>query len=117
MFKSFLICAYDSAKYEKETPFNNLSASNFFPKIITSDGENLNTCEKLTNWMNNLFQDDTLNIISYNNLVPITQLKFDTTSSVLEEKQPGIANYKRKLSLDDWVGDSPYINLTRWVKE
>src|SRR5438034_600646 len=47
MFKYFLSLAYDSAKNEKESPFNNLSASNFFPKIVTSDGENLHVPKEL----------------------------------------------------------------------
>src|SRR6266536_91037 len=105
LFRSSLTWSYDSAKYKNENPFYNLFASNFFPKIITSGGENLNTHEKLTNWINNLYQDDTVEIISYNNLVPISRLKFDTTSSV-DEKQPGVANFKEKLTLDNWVRDS-----------
>src|SRR5204862_3487534 len=31
--------------------------------------------------------------------------------------QPGIANFKDKLSFEEWVGDSIYVNLTRWVEE
>jgi hypothetical protein len=115
MFKFFLNWTYDSVKYKRETPFNNLSA-NFFPKMVTSDGEDLNTREKLVNWMKNLYQDRMADIISYNSLVPISQLKFGATSSI-DEKLPGITNYKMKLSLNNWVGDSIYTNLTRWVKE
>ncbi|GBB87407.1 hypothetical protein RclHR1_13880002 [Rhizophagus clarus] len=113
MFKSFLIWAYDSAKYKKENPFNNYSAFKFFPKITTSDGENLNNHDKLTNWMKNLYQKNKYDvIISYNNLIPIS-----TSSSTVDEIQPGVANFKEKLSLREWVKDSKYVNLTRWMKE
>ncbi|PKB93478.1 hypothetical protein RhiirA5_441180, partial [Rhizophagus irregularis] len=99
MFKSFLTWAYDSAKYKKEIPFNNFTALKFFPKITTSDGENLNTYDKLTNWMNNLYQKNSDIIISYNNLIPISELRFGKSSSSVNEMQPGVANFKEKLSL------------------
>ncbi|PKY59705.1 hypothetical protein RhiirA4_550447, partial [Rhizophagus irregularis] len=117
MFKSFLTWVYDSAKYKKAIPFNNFTALKFFPKITTSDGENLNTYDKLTNWMNNLYQKNSDIIISYNNLVPISELRFGKSSSSVNEMQPGVANFKEKLSLREWVKDSIYINLTRWIKE
>ncbi|PKB93953.1 hypothetical protein RhiirA5_439932, partial [Rhizophagus irregularis] len=117
MFKSFLTWVYDSAKYKKTIPFNNFTALKFFPKITTSDGENLNTYDKLTNWMNNLYQKNSDIIISYNNIVPISELRFGKSSSSVNEMQPGVANFKEKLSLREWVKDSVYINLTRWIKE
>ncbi|RGB40046.1 hypothetical protein C1646_800907 [Rhizophagus diaphanus] len=113
IFITYLTWIYNTAKYGKEIPFNNLSALNFFPKILTPDGINLNSHEKLTKWMNDLYQDDTVEIISYNNLVPIYQLKSDTISLV-EEIQPGVANFKEKLTLENWINNTKYI---RWVKE
>ncbi|CAB4388412.1 unnamed protein product [Rhizophagus irregularis] len=111
IFYSYLTWAYDLAKSKKEIPFNNLpAAQNFFPKITTSDGINLDNHEKLTDWMNNLYQDDTDKIISNNNLV---QLKLDTTLFT-DKKQPGVANFKEELTLENWVEYSKYV---RWVKE
>ncbi|PKK60603.1 hypothetical protein RhiirC2_793088, partial [Rhizophagus irregularis] len=101
IFSSYLNWAYDLTKSKKEIPFDNLSALNFFPKILTPDGTNLDTHEKLSDWMNNLYQNDTVEIISYNNLVPISQLKFDKISLV-DEIQPGVANFKEKLTLENW---------------
>ncbi|RGB40244.1 hypothetical protein C1646_688101, partial [Rhizophagus diaphanus] len=103
MFKSFLTWVYDSAKYKKAIPFNNFTALKFFPKITTSDGENLNTYDKLTNWMINLYQKNSDIIISYNNLVPISELKLGKSSSSVNEMQPGVANFKEKLSLREWI--------------
>ncbi|RGB40091.1 hypothetical protein C1646_800962 [Rhizophagus diaphanus] len=70
IFNSYLTWVYNSAKYEKKIPFNNLSALNFSPKITTIDGKDLDSHERLTDWMNNLYQNDAVKIISYNNLVP-----------------------------------------------
>ncbi|POG65397.1 hypothetical protein GLOIN_2v1861852, partial [Rhizophagus irregularis DAOM 181602=DAOM 197198] len=118
-FKFFLTWVYDSAKYSKENPFNNLTGLNFLPKIRTLDGKDLNTYEKLTSWMNNLYQNDVVDIISYNNLIPISKLRSIAPSSIdeIDEIQPGVANFKEKLSFYDWVGDSLYTNLTRWINE
>jgi hypothetical protein len=118
-FKSLLTWVYNSVKYNKQNPFNNLSASNFFPKSRTSGGEKLHAPEDLINWMNKLYQDNMLDVISYTNLILISELRLGKSSSVdaFQEKQSGIANFKEKLSLKDWVNDSIYINLARWVKE
>ncbi|EXX75676.1 Rad53p [Rhizophagus irregularis DAOM 197198w] len=112
IFNSYLTRIHDSAKHKKEIQLNDSSALNFCPKIITTDGINLDTHEKLTDWMNNLYQDDTGEIISYNNLVPISQLKFDT-KPFIDEKQPGVANFKEKLTLENWAQNSKYVRLVR----
>ncbi|CAB4419745.1 unnamed protein product [Rhizophagus irregularis] len=118
-FKFLLTWVYNSVKYNKENPFNNLSSLNFFPKLRTSGGEKLHAPVDLTNWMNKLYQDNMLDVISYTNLILISELRLGKSSSIdaSQEKQPGIANFKEKLSLEDWVSDSIYINLARWVKE
>ncbi|GBC04282.1 hypothetical protein RclHR1_00560009 [Rhizophagus clarus] len=116
-FKFLLTWMYDSAKFSKENPFINLSDLSFFPKIRTLDGDDLNTCAKLTNWMNNLYQNDVVDIISYNNLVPISQLKSNTISLLVDEKQPGITNFKERLSFHDWIGDSIHAKLKKCINE
>ncbi|RIA81544.1 hypothetical protein C1645_790200, partial [Glomus cerebriforme] len=117
-FISLLIWTYNSAKYNKENPFNNLSALSFFPNIKTLKGEVLNTPDKLANWMNDLYQKNIADVISYNNLVPISELRFSTSpEDTFHEKQPGVFNFKERLSLKEWVGDSIYVNLVKWVKE
>uniref|UniRef100_U9SFS3 Uncharacterized protein n=1 Tax=Rhizophagus irregularis (strain DAOM 181602 / DAOM 197198 / MUCL 43194) TaxID=747089 RepID=U9SFS3_RHIID len=118
MFKSLITWAYDSSKYDKKIPFDNISFPDFFPNIRTSDKENLNTLDKLTNWMDNLYQKNMTVIISYNDLIPISELRSSTTSqSSIDEKQPEIANFKGRYSLKEWVRDSIYVNLTKWIKE
>ncbi|PKY55767.1 hypothetical protein RhiirA4_448493 [Rhizophagus irregularis] len=119
LFVSFLTWAYDSARYRKENPFSNLSAMKFFPKITTLEEEGIDTPSKLINWINNLYQKNMASIISYRNLVPISELRFGTSSSTSSsnEKQPGVANFKGELSLEEWVKDYIYVNLARWIKE
>ncbi|PKB98603.1 kinase-like protein [Rhizophagus irregularis] len=119
LFVSFLTWAYDSARYRKENPFGNLSAMKFFPKITTLEEEEIDTPSKLVNWMNNLYQKNMASIISYKNLVPISELRFGTSASLSssDDKQPGVASFKEKLSLEEWVKDSIYVNLIRWIKE
>ncbi|CAB4445502.1 unnamed protein product [Rhizophagus irregularis] len=118
LFVSFLTWTYDSTRYRKENPFSNLSAMEFFPKITTLEEEEIDTPSKLVNWMNNLYKKNMASIISYKNLVPISELRFGTSSlSSSDDKQPGVASFKEKLSLEEWVKDSIYVNLIRWIKE
>ncbi|PKY63429.1 hypothetical protein RhiirA4_492323, partial [Rhizophagus irregularis] len=112
-FKSLLTWTYNLAKYNKENPFTNLPTLDFFPKIRTLDGEDLNTYEKLINWMTNLYKNNIVDIISYNNLIPVSELRFSKSSSI-DEKQPGVFNFKERLSFEDWA---VYANLTRWISE
>ncbi|UZO15506.1 uncharacterized protein OCT59_006926 [Rhizophagus irregularis] len=112
-FKSLLTWTYNLAKYNKENLFMNLPTPNFFPKIRTLDGEDLNTYEKLTNWMTNLYKNNMVDIISYNNLIPVSELRFSESSSI-DEKQPGVLNFKERLSFEDWA---VYANLIRWINE
>ncbi|CAB4388328.1 unnamed protein product [Rhizophagus irregularis] len=112
-FKSLLTWTYNLAKYNKENLFMNLPTPNFFPRIRTLDGEDLNTYEKLTNWMTNLYKNNMVDIISYNNLIPVSELRFSESSSI-DEKQPGVLNFKERLSFEDWA---VYANLIRWINE
>lgn len=100
IFKFYLIWAYNSAKKNDETPFSNDPFDNhFLPRIEASNGEEIRTPKELANWMNNLYQDNMLDIISYNNLRTFSENNFET----LIEKQPGIANYEEKLRLEEWI--------------
>ncbi|CAI2167331.1 5855_t:CDS:2 [Funneliformis geosporum] len=118
--KYHLFWAYDNAKYQKnnENPFGKISDLNFLPRVETSNGEKLNTLDKLVGWMNRLYREEKVEIISYNDLIPISQLRNKTNSGIASnEKIPGVINYKEKLSFTHWIGDSDYFNLTRFVKD
>ncbi|CAB4422123.1 unnamed protein product [Rhizophagus irregularis] len=119
ILKFYLFRAYNSSKYSTKIQYNNLFDLNLLPKIVTLDGEELNTHEKLIEWMNNLYQNKMIDIISYD-LIPISQLRQNKLSSIddlesLNEKQPGIVNFNEKLSLEDWVGDAIYDNIVKWT--
>ncbi|PKY54494.1 hypothetical protein RhiirA4_501581 [Rhizophagus irregularis] len=120
ILKFYLFYVYNSAKYSLEVRFNNLFTLNLLPKIVTMDGVELSTHEKLTKWMNDLYEKKTAAIISYNNLIPVTQLRHTTLPidnfESFNEKQPGVANYVRRLSLEEWVGDEVHDNLMSWTE-
>jgi TPR repeat protein len=122
VLKFCLFCAYNSAKYSINIPVNNLFTLNLLPKIVTLDGEELNTHEKLVKWVNNLYQEGEKSIftISYDNFIPVSQLRNNIVSPVddlFNENQPGISNFKEKLSLEEWVGDAVNNNLASWTRD
>src|SRR5256885_654931 len=51
------------------------------------------------------------------NLIPISDLRLGSSSvnSTFHEKQPDVANFKEKLSLNEWAGGSIYVDLIRWA--
>ncbi|GBC32495.1 Piwi domain-containing protein [Rhizophagus irregularis DAOM 181602=DAOM 197198] len=120
-FKLFLIWALDSAKSIVKNQFNDFFSLNFFPKIRTFDEKSLNNPEELIEWMNNLYQEKELNekeldVIFYNDLIPLSELNFDI-SSFANGKQPGVVNFKKKMSLETWIRNSLHYSLMRWIKE
>ncbi|CAB5199807.1 unnamed protein product [Rhizophagus irregularis] len=122
ILKFYLFCIYNSAKYSIEIKFSNLFTLDLLPKLITLDGERINTHEKLTNWMNKLYKKKMVNIISYGDLIPISQLKHnillvDNDLETFKERQPGVSNFKEKLSLDEWVGNAVNNNLMTWARD
>ncbi|GBB84210.1 hypothetical protein RclHR1_10830001 [Rhizophagus clarus] len=121
ILRYYLLCAYHTAKYSAEIQFSNLFTLNLLPEFVTWDGKKLNTHESLINWMNNLYQKKIGNIISYDNLISISQLKhnilwLDSNLKTFNEKQPGVADFKEKLNLEKWVGDAVNDNLISWTK-
>ncbi|CAB4426344.1 unnamed protein product [Rhizophagus irregularis] len=141
ILKFYLLCAYNLAKYSIEIQFKNLFTLDLLPKMETLDGEELNTYEKLVKWMNNLYpqktsdekklnthtwinklcQDNKIDIISYGNFVTTSDLRCSILSiydsETFDENQPGIINFKEKLSLEDWVRDAEYDNLISLITD
>ncbi|PKC59800.1 hypothetical protein RhiirA1_492077 [Rhizophagus irregularis] len=123
ILKFFLFCAYNSARYSIEIQSSNLFTLDLLPKLVTSDGEKINTYEKLTNWMNNLYQKKVVSIISYDNLILISRLRLneslvmDSDLETFKEIQPGIVNFNEMLSLDEWVGNAVNKNLISWTRD
>ncbi|GBC00965.1 hypothetical protein RclHR1_04010012 [Rhizophagus clarus] len=97
MFKSLIKWVYDSVKFNEKRSLKNLPFPNFFLNMRTSDGKNFNTPDELFNWLNNLYQKNMAGIISYNNLIPITELG-SKNFQPFDKIQPGIANFKERNS-------------------
>jgi hypothetical protein len=124
VLKFYITWVYNSAKNNSITKFNDDTFDALF--LETSNGVKLTTPKKLANWLNNLYQDNIIDIISYKNLGSISHLKKgkvveDTLavddSEIQDEKNLGIANFERKLSLQEWVGNDLCINLVKWFKD
>ncbi|CAG8740546.1 16988_t:CDS:2, partial [Funneliformis caledonium] len=95
ILKLYLIWAYNSAKDDENSFNNNSFGLNFLPRIETSNGVNLGTPKKLSNW-------------------------FDENYENFEERCLGIANFEKRLSLERWIGktgNTEYVDLIRWIKE
>ncbi|CAI2169164.1 14482_t:CDS:2 [Funneliformis geosporum] len=122
VIKFYLSCVYNLAKhYNTFSPLNNFFVFDFL-RMETLDGKELDTPVKLAEWMRDLYQNNDIDIISYDNLIPIAQLKHELLSDVnIEsssiEKQPGVANFKEKLSFEDWTRNVMDVNLVRWIKD
>ncbi|CAB4378632.1 unnamed protein product [Rhizophagus irregularis] len=121
MLKYYLFYVYNLVKCSIKVEFNNLFTLNLLPKIVTMDGEELNTHEEFYEWINNLYQkhqEKLVYIISYNNLIPISQLRNSKPDDfeTCDERQSGIVD-KEKLILEDWVGNAAYDNLICWTKD
>jgi hypothetical protein len=119
-FKLFLIWALDSAKSvinDINDQFSDFFILNFFPKIRTLDEKSLNNPEELIKWIKNLYKEgEGYDVIFYNDFIPLSELNFDM-SSFANGKQPGVVNFKEKMSLEMWIGYSLYSNLIKWIKE
>ncbi|CAB5388446.1 unnamed protein product [Rhizophagus irregularis] len=121
ILKYYLLCVYQSVKYSTDIQFSNLFTLNLLPELVALDGEKINTHENLINWMNNLYQKEMIDIISYDNLISISQLRLnkslvDSDLETFKEKQPGVVNFKEKLSLKKWVEDAVNDNLIIWTR-
>ncbi|GES99674.1 piwi domain-containing protein [Rhizophagus clarus] len=113
-FKLLLIWALDSAKSIIKGQFSDYFFLNFFPNIRTLNGKKLNNPEELIRWMNDLYGGEDIEAIYYDDFVPLSESDLDI-STFTNSKQPGIVNFKEKMSLEMWIGNSLCSNLIRWV--
>ncbi|CAI2184104.1 5394_t:CDS:2, partial [Funneliformis geosporum] len=100
---------YNFVKYNKENPFSNVDWYRL-PKVETLNGQVITSKKMLTDWMNNLYQMNMFDIISYNDIIPVFQLKPDILSiddlddfKFSNEIQPGIVSFGEKLSFSKWT--------------
>ncbi|CAG8525185.1 8949_t:CDS:2 [Funneliformis caledonium] len=93
---------YNFTKYNKENPFSNVDWCHL-PRVETSNGQVITSKLILTNWMNNLYQKNMFDIISYNDIIPVFQLNPDIYDFDDFEIQPGVANFGKQLSFKRWA--------------
>jgi hypothetical protein len=128
ILKFYLALIYNLVKNNNEIKLNNdyFDLMHFLPGIETSSGKEIKTPKELANWMNDLYQNNTIEIISYNNVIPISQLNVETlsvdninekqTADNPNERQPGIANFEEKLSLEEWI-EEELCRLIKWIED
>ncbi|CAB4412814.1 unnamed protein product [Rhizophagus irregularis] len=123
--KFYLALAYNSAKNNNGIKYDCFDMIHtFLPRIETSSGQEIKTPKELANWMNDLYQNNNIEIISYYDIIPINQSNVKTFSTDNEnkmadnfnERQPGIANYENKLSLKEWIEEESF-RLIRWIED
>ncbi|PKC62959.1 hypothetical protein RhiirA1_538117 [Rhizophagus irregularis] len=122
ILKFYLFHVYNLAKCSAEIQINNVFTLNLLPKIVTLDGKELDTHEKFVKWMNELHQKKLLYLTSYDDLIPISQLRSSSIDEsdefeIFNEKQPGVADFKEKLSLEEWLGNAIHNNLMSWARD
>jgi hypothetical protein len=82
ILKFYLFYAHNSAKDTNRISFDNLFSLSLLPKVETLDGKKLDTYEELVGWMNNLYQEENVIVVSYDDLIPTSQLRKNGTLSV-----------------------------------
>ncbi|GBC10193.1 hypothetical protein RclHR1_09420001 [Rhizophagus clarus] len=137
ILKFYLFCAYNLTKYSIEVQSNNLFTLNLLLRMETMDGKEINTHEKLTEWMNNLCLQKTLDekkpnyheelirqmkiidIISYSNVASKPQSEYKKLDDIEsdDQRQLGINNFEERLYLEDWIGNAAYDNLICWTMD
>ncbi|EXX70781.1 uncharacterized protein OCT59_019176 [Rhizophagus irregularis] len=122
ILKFYLFHVYNLAKCSAKIQMNSIFTLNLLPKIVTLDGKELDTHEKFVKWMNELHQKKSLYLSSYDDLIPISQLRSSSIdesdeSEIFNEKQPGVADFKEKLSLEEWLGNAIHNNLMSWARD
>ncbi|CAB5345054.1 unnamed protein product [Rhizophagus irregularis] len=128
ILKFYLALTYNSAKNNSGIQFNSshFDLMHFLPRIETSSGKEIRTPKELSNWMNDLYQNNIIEIISYNNIIPISKLTNETLTidnvnenqlvDNFNERQPGIANFEDRLSLEEWI-EEDLCRLISWIKD
>ncbi|GBB96281.1 hypothetical protein RclHR1_27170001 [Rhizophagus clarus] len=119
ILKFYLFYVYRLTKCSTEIQSDDLFTLNLLPKIVTLDGKQLDAHEKFVKWMDELHQKKLVYITSYENLIPFSQLKSSTIdkSETLNDRQPGVVNFKEKLSLEEWLGNAMHNNLMSWARD
>ncbi|CAB4376452.1 unnamed protein product [Rhizophagus irregularis] len=135
ILKFYLFCAYNLAKYSIEVQSNNLFTLILLQKMKTLNGEEINTHEKLTNWINNLYllqktldekrpnsheelfnwidnlhQMKIIDIISYDNIISTYIV---STSQLEYGKLDDIESYDERLL--GIINFNEKLNLKDWV--
>src|SRR5439155_16805374 len=97
LLKMHLNWAYHLTIDEENQSYNFINLQ-LEPKIETWDRKEITTTEKLLNWMKKIYQENMIDVITYINLIPVSQLKANETNiqptNFQDEKIIKVSNYK-----------------------
>ncbi|CAG8642859.1 9623_t:CDS:1, partial [Scutellospora calospora] len=119
--KSHLVWALDSYHSKRENPFENATIFNF-PIIETTNKNFLKTPKDLAMWIRCLYEDNLVEIISYEEIIPVLtfldKVEYVYNSDVFTNRLvPGISNKHQEIALKNWIDDIPLRNLLTWVEK
>ncbi|KAF0370203.1 Serine/threonine protein kinase [Gigaspora margarita] len=119
--KLHLVWALDAIYSQKENPFKD--ATNFdFPMIETTNQKILKTPKDLNEWIKRIYDDNLVEIVSYEEVVPIFTFLENVyytynSESFINRLVPGISNKHKEITFENWIGDIDILskNLVTWV--
>ncbi|CAG8463643.1 22207_t:CDS:10 [Gigaspora margarita] len=119
-FKSHLAWALDSHQSQRENPFEDATIFDF--PIIETTNKNLKNPKDLSMWIRRLYEDNVVEIISYEEIVPIFTFleKVEYTyisDTFINRLIPGISNKHQEITLNDWIEDLPLRNLLTLISK
>ncbi|CAG8469559.1 14925_t:CDS:2 [Gigaspora margarita] len=120
--KSHLIWALNSYKSQKENPFESTKIIDF-PIIETTNGNFLKIPKDLAKWIKRLYEDNFVEIISYEEIVPVLALlkkvihNNNSESAFTNRLIPGISNKHLEFTLNEWIGKIPSKSLPTWINK
>ncbi|CAG8598198.1 15310_t:CDS:2 [Gigaspora margarita] len=119
--KSHLAWALDSYHSQRENPFEDVLIFDF-PIIETTNKNSLKNPKDLAKWIRHLYEDNVVEIISYEEIIPILtfleNVKYIYNSDAFINRLiPGISNKHQEITLKDWIDDIPLRNLLTWISK
>ncbi|KAF0559883.1 Serine/threonine protein kinase [Gigaspora margarita] len=119
-FKSHLAWALDSHQSQRENPFEDATIFDF--PIIETTNKNLKNPKDLSMWIRRLYEDNMVEIISYEEIIPIftflEKVEYTYNSDTFINRLiPGISNKHQEITLNDWIEDLPLRNLLTLISK
>ncbi|CAG8706864.1 28433_t:CDS:2, partial [Dentiscutata erythropus] len=112
--KSHLAWAFYASRSLKENPMENVIVDDFL--VFETSDNNIQSPKDLTKWMKSLYEDNVVEIISYEDVIPIfTLLDHHKINGFTKRLVPGITHKHKELTFKKWLSDTSSVNLLHWI--